>query len=260
MYYPNLSKFNIQPKGYVAWTTDEFVDFLNKVRAPLMDELKEINYKIVCVGECCYSRKIFNWFGIKKLKKEGELTHPFDICSNSTKNWADCIREDFKGFTDVEYLKNNSQALYGGDYPHEENDLIENNAAKFRIKYLRRIANFYEDVYSGKHIIFVNVRDFNKPCEDINKKLEEYDYMADVLSDKFNNISYTFIVVNDCTPKVPSKFDGKKNIYLYQPKPYNLYKWHEYSHILTDVGADFSLKLALSIKEEIQKINSATNP
>ena len=249
MLYKNLDICGKSPKGGILWSSEELADFIGKFSANNARDLSDKKYKIISLGDCCFTRQMLTWMGIKPSKANGELTHPFDLSANSLSNIADCIYNDFKHFCDPEFIKNNTHTLYGGSYPHDESDMIENDAAKFRITYLRRISNFYEDVYYTKSsLFFINVNESRG--EELVNNAEK---MIATLHTKFSNINYKFVMVNGVGEKSPLAFDGEKNIYINCDKPYEEYRWHESKHLHTDAGMEYACDFSLKIKEVLKK-------
>jgi hypothetical protein len=249
MLYKNLDICGKSPKGGILWTSEEISEFVTKFSANNARDLSDKKYKIISLGDCCFTRQMLTWMGIKPSKENGELTHPFDLSANSLSNIADCIYNDFRYFCDPEHIKNNTHTIYGGSYPHDDMDFAENDSVKFRIKYLRRISNFYEDIYYSKStVFFINVNDARG--EELINCAEK---MIVTLYTKFPNINYKFIMVNGVGEKPPIIFDGEKNIYINCDKPYQDYKWHENRHQHTDAGIEYSCEFSLKIKEVLKK-------
>lgn len=229
-----------------TFSEEEMFFTFDHVGKQIKDELSGLDYKIVCLGNNCFVRRSLNWFGIKPLKADGELTHPFDLSAFELDKIIECLEDDFLHFCNPRYLKNGNNRIYGGIHPHEEEDYYENNSVKFRIRYLRRIANFYEDIYSKKHIFFVNINNQTGSELDENSKK-----MIDVLSKKFNNVKYTFIMVNELVPNKPSCFDQNNNFYFYHPLPYSSYQWHMENDLYTEIGLEHSLSFCCKVKSII---------
>lgn len=229
-----------------AFNESEVFFTFDHVGKQIKSELSELDYKIVCLGNNCFVRRSLNWFGVKPIKADGELTHPFDLSAFELDKIIECLEDDFLHFCNPRYLKNGSNRIYGGSHPHEENDYCENNSIKFRIRYLRRIANFYEDIYSGKHIFFVNMNRNTGEELDINSKK-----IINTLSEKFNNVKYTFVMANELVPNSPSYFDQNNNFYIYHPLPYSSYEWHMEKDLYTEMGLEHSLSFACKIKDII---------
>jgi hypothetical protein len=246
--YPTLQKLGGKIRGGIVWDTQELATFMQSVVSENIKDLSDKKYKIVSLGDCCFTRHILTWTGIKPQKANGEASHPFDLCSNNLNNISDCIENNFKDFCEPSFIKNNTHEIYGGSYPHEEGEMSENDAIKFRVRYLRRIANFYEDIYSQNTIFFVNTNHYSQ--EQIGTMSEK---IIKVLSNKFKNINYRFIMTNECGTNSPICFDGEKNIYINHDIPYPEYKWHDKNYLHTDAGVEHACAFAFKIKEIIKK-------
>ena len=242
-----LTKYGIkilQP-GCTFNESEVFFTF-DHVGKQIKAELSGLDYKVVCLGNNCFVRRTLNWFGVKPLKADGELTHPFDLSAFELDKIIECLEDDFLHFCNPRYLKDGKNRIYGGSHPHEYEDYYENDAVKFRIRYLRRIANFYEDIYSGKHIFFVNAN------ANIEPELSIYaEKMIRLLSNKFKNVKYNFIMANELLPNSPSCFDQKQNFYIYHPIPYSSYEWHMEKDLYTEMGLEHSLSFACKVKDII---------
>lgn len=246
--YPTLQKLGGKVRGGIVWDSKELAMFMETVMSENIKDLSDKKYKIVSLGDCCFTRHILTWTGIKPYKGIGELSHPFDLSSNFLDNISNCIENDFKDFCDPNFIENGTHKTYGGKYPHDAVEMHSNGAIKFRIRYLRRIANFYEDIYSENTIFFVNSNHYDgNVIEYMSNKI------INVLSKKFNDINYRFIMINQNGTEMPKCFDGEKNIYINHDIPYPEYRWHDKVHLNTDIGVEHSCALSFKIKEIIKK-------
>lgn len=137
--------------------------------------------------------------GLRKSKSGGYKTCPFDIMNTNYPGIIQCLKDDFKHFTDTEYLKlvhipstekyHSNDVLiintrYGFIFNHEsprhadlhirenwpegKDHFINNNFYHFIERYNRRIQNFRDYIHSGQGIIFLT----NHPKRDYTKLID----------------------------------------------------------------------------------------
>lgn len=140
----------------------------------------------ISLGHNCFSASHGVYIGLRGRKADGYTTCPFDEMNSTYEGVVECLKDDFKYFTDTRYLKlvhrpstckyypNETlvyNTKYGFIFNHESpghadlyriqswtggmNHFIENDFAKFRERYDRRIENFRNYIRSGEHIQFL---------------------------------------------------------------------------------------------------------
>jgi hypothetical protein len=71
------------------------------------------NNKIgISLGNVCYSAVWATKNKIRKLKKDGYKTCPFDLMVSNYDGIVNCIKDDFKHFCDPKYLTVNNNGIY----------------------------------------------------------------------------------------------------------------------------------------------------
>jgi hypothetical protein len=169
----------------------------------------------ISIGWNCNSASQGIILGLRDKKENGYMTCPFDMAITNYKGIVECIDDDFKYLTDPLYLelikpKFNCGGINVDDYliyhkkykfifNHEspkhanlandekwkngENHFVENNFKEFKIRYEKRINNFYNYINSGKKIIFLQTR-----YESISDNNE---LLINVLRKKFSNLDFS---------------------------------------------------------------------
>ena len=249
-----LNKYGIQLRGiedgiYVFRNEDEYCRDRSIVADILNSDIKNKNYKIISLGSACFAHNTMKSYGLKMQEYEGELSHPFDRCTVKTKNISKILDDNFLQLCNPIHIINGEHKLYEMGFPHDIElfDDTKNNI-NFIISYLRKIANFYEDIYSGKYIFFINHND----CGSMEKLTEYSMDIISVLNKKFKqNIKYKFIMINTQLTEVPSCFDNIDNIYLYLPYPDTKFVWYLPECIQTDIGMEFAITTVEAVKDII---------
>jgi hypothetical protein len=155
--------------------------------------------------------------GIRKTKKEGYLTCPFDELVSNLSGVIKCIDEDFKNFYDENFLsiiqcKGDSpnfshikddklirNTYYNFIYNHESpghanlyisqnwkggiNHYIDNNYKEFKNRYIKRISNFYSYLNNPENEIIFILHGYNESNSQIL-------LLKTVLEKKFPNLKY----------------------------------------------------------------------
>jgi len=149
---------------------------------------------IIPIGLNCQPRFYATQLNIKKKKKEGELSYPFDLCLSNYNGIVNTIKNEFKDFVNPFFLTINNNyiehKLYHNIFNHETNiSFSENNFELFCDLYIKRINNWKFSIQNAikkeKPILFV----FNS-YTDINiTDLEE------ALHTKYEHLHFHILVI-----------------------------------------------------------------
>jgi hypothetical protein len=150
--------------------------------------------------------------GWRLKKSDGYKTCPFDMCITNYDGVVQCIRDDFKDFTNKEHLKLQTvpasilqsketerliyNTKYGFVFNHESPDhanlfdsekwpmgrlhFVSNNWEAFCDRYDRRIRNFQEYVRSGRPILFI-----------LGSHVEDLSDLRNALATTYPGLNYT---------------------------------------------------------------------
>ncbi len=170
----------------------------------------------ISLGWNCYPATHGVESGLRKQKKDGYKTCPFDEMITNYDGIVQCIEEDFTDFYNPEYLEIKvipSESKYLTDdfiiynkkykflFNHESpgharlwirqqweggiNHYIANNFEKFRERYARRIQNFRDYLNSGEQVIFLIV-----PEQDNN-----FSRLRNALDKHYHTLKYTILAL-----------------------------------------------------------------
>lgn len=130
------------------------------------------NYEIVSLGQNCLPRLYCTRNGLKKTKKMGELSMPFDLAQHSLLSVIHFIKTDFKDFFDwLTYMETIeiscwANQKYQNQYNHDS-DCSKHERSKFINRFEKRIENFRNVMKSDKFIFFV-FASYSNNSEDVN--------------------------------------------------------------------------------------------
>ena len=208
-------------------------------------------YESISLGWNCHSAEYGVKVGLRKRKHEGYNTCPFDLCISSYEGVIKCIEEDFKDFTNPEYLclipspistggivkgeRLLTNTKYNIIFNHESPEhnsifknekwengpehFILNNFEKFKERYDRRIMNFRKYVHdSSLHIVFLVTK--------IGEDTSELEY---TIKKSLPNLSFQILHIAPPCPK--SLID--EHMYLTRLKNYLSVNINEDRTILT---------------------------
>jgi hypothetical protein len=149
----------------------------------------------ISLGWNCYTTDVGVRRGLRGLKQNGYKTCPFDLMISNYGGVIQCIYDNFKDFTNPEYLKlipviNNPEELmlmnvkYKFCHNHEsvghanlhikenweggKTHFVDNNFEKLVERLNRRVQNFRDYMSSGKHINFL-ITDFDENLIELHK-------------------------------------------------------------------------------------------
>lgn len=149
----------------------------------------------------------------RKRKSNNYNTCPFDLMISNYEGVVKCILEDFKNFTNPEFLEYNNTIIcnryYNFNFNHETpghanlhikenwiggvNHFINDNFKNFIKRYNNRIKNFINYLNNNKFINFILFLDdetFKNNCEDLKN----------ALSIKYPKLKYSIIIIDGPIP------------------------------------------------------------
>lgn len=198
----------------------------------------------ISLGWRCESTQIAVQLGLRKKKKEGYNTCPFDIMISNYIGMCECLKDDFRYFCNPYHLtlkqapkmikhlgpnqKENELWIYNSYYNfafnHESpghgnlyieehwdngiNHFLENNFKNFITRYNVRIDNFNKYLKNSDTINFVLLRYNSIPYE-----------LIKILNDKYPNLKYTIYSLINYSP---ATMDMLVNKSVYGAKQFDL--------------------------------------
>jgi len=177
-----------------------------------MSEMPEKKKIAISLGDNCYPSQYGVSKGLRTTKKEGYNTCPFDLMQGNYNGMLECIRDDFKHFTDLEkitviddgYIVNphyffqfNHESPNQGHtlHIHEgwaegERHFSNNNFKHFIERYNTRIQNFRDYLSdSSNHIIFI-ISIFFHPTLVPPGETPDFPQLKEALKIRYPHLSY----------------------------------------------------------------------
>ncbi len=211
------------------------------------------NYQIVSLGFNCFPRVLTTRWGLKKRKKQGELSCPFDLAVHSYENICKLIEYDFEQYLDDDYLvlfkkhQNGSHYIknlkYECYFPHESDDCwFEEKFINFKDRYEKRINNFYKYL-NNKRIVFVLYAKSNIVP----------DKLAKILKLKFPKLYFKILVINISHKGYPHDMKIDESILLLHiPFPgIDDKRWNHPRFYKSQIGIDFENSIQKFIRKLI---------
>lgn len=145
-------------------------DRLNKMFDQMRDsaEVRRKNlstfsqWKIISVGEDCFSRTVLTRWGLKPSASFGEKSTPFDLSVHPVSSLVALLNSDFEGYLDDQHLEFSEQlnfcrnTRYRVGFNHETGkDYAANNFQKLKETYEPRIERFREQMNKREKTCFV---------------------------------------------------------------------------------------------------------
>ena len=170
-----------------------------------------MNTIAISLGNVCYSAFWATNNGLRKHKKEGYKTCPFDLMISNYKGVISCINDNFLYFRDRNYLQlttngivntyynftfNHESPVHADLYLHENwpegtNHFVNHNFRYFIERYNNRINNFREYLSNPNNIIvfiiqFVHDKNPSDNCKELR----------DALKNKYPNLRYSIQIIS----------------------------------------------------------------
>lgn len=206
------------------------------------------NYEIVSLGQNCLPRLYCTRNFLKKTKKMGELSIPFDLAGHRLKAIIHFLENDFEDyFNDLQYMETMEiscwfNSKFDCQYNHDR-DCGKNDYDKFVTRFKSRIENFRKIINSDKFIFFI-LASFENKTEDINQL---YETLKKIRGEKPFKL-----IVADFTFSLDDNINKEVSIYTskYQIKELeDWYAWDNKSEKTKQVENNF----IDFVKDEIQK-------
>lgn len=137
-----------------------------------MHKISTNDYEIVSLGQNCLPRLYCTRNGLKKTKKMGELSMPFDLAQHSLLSVIHFVKTDFQDFFDwITYMETIEISCwvnekYKNKYNHDS-DCNKQERNKFITRFEKRIDNFRNVMKTDKFIFFV-LASYSNNSEDVN--------------------------------------------------------------------------------------------
>lgn len=260
------SRQNLLSAGEMARVLEDYEDqlkaakqyliFCSKRREEIKKSLAHGNYKLVSLGFDCLTRTVATRWGLKKTKKEGELSLPFDLAVNRTSVIINLLNYDFYGFMDPKKLKINAKkkiyhCKYKTIFNHERDKMFyKDSFLQLRKMYERRVLNFRDLKNVSAPTVFVH------SLPPMHSRKEIVDLAAAV--DRYFPSQNVFLVILNRWEENPL-IDYNA---LYQESPIRLvyhheqrvgeYPWHHPLFFSSPQGQKFEMSIVDFIYETLQ--------
>ena len=169
----------------------------------------------ISLGWNCHSSVWGVDYNIRARKENGYQTCPFDIMVTNYVGICECINDDFKHLCDEKYLEmikvsDAESTIYNNKYnfvfnhespghanlyltenwEHGTDHYIINNYENLKKRYANRVNNFVKYLSDPNNIITFIITTWNKSEADMH-------ILKDILKEKYPNLKYKFILMND---------------------------------------------------------------
>ena len=166
----------------------------------------------ISLGRVCLPAMWAAKNNIRKTKGQGYNTCVFDLMISNYDGLVKCIKEDFKNFTNPEYLNYNgyivSNTYYNFEFNHETpghadlylkekwsegtNHFINNNFSNFIKRYNERITNFKNYLSNNNNFIRFIIQ-FNNDTDDYHDDCKE---LRNALKINYGQLKYSITILN----------------------------------------------------------------
>lgn len=152
------NEYNIYTNNLNKLSNKIYDKSINNLKELLKIEYKYPQNSFISLGINCFNRVVLTRHHLKRHKKDGELSLPFDLCVCPLKSIIKCIEEDFENyFNDIKWNKNkniwenpNLKITYNHDLdcsPIDKQKLIK--------RYTNRIKNFRDILMNDEKKQFI---------------------------------------------------------------------------------------------------------
>ena len=154
--------------------------------------------KFISLGNNCLPRRKLTEYGIKPLKKQGELSCPFDLCVTPIESVKQILENDFSDYFDNLQFDEEKKCWKNTKY---NITFLHDNLSKedFVKRYKQRIKNFRQITANRKNIVFVQFLFHEENDESIKQDIVK-------INNSLNHYcrhKYTYKIIN-LIPNIPA--------------------------------------------------------
>jgi hypothetical protein len=206
---------------------------------------------IISLGSDCLPRVACTNYKMKKSKKEGELSCPFDLSVTSFNDLILAISSDFNGFVSKDNLYNKeiggveiiSNSLYVGTHFNHESpfltkvNFVENEFKLLIERYENRIDNFKKYIEDNNILFVFHAKDH------VDVKM-----LKDCITVKYPDLKFELVIIQlyECLSIINTDIPGVHFLKFFLKDIWNV----------DDVQTDFASQLVGRFIEDIAKGNS----
>jgi len=259
----DISDLEFSRDNVIELLSDRFAKLIEMARARQKNLLKYQEINVISLGLDCLSRTICSRWGLKKSRRLGELSGPFDLSVHPPHCIELLIKDGFPGYLDIVNLKFSeehnfcSNSLLGINFNHEVGiEYASDDFLKLRNIYSARILNFQKCVIDNLPLMLVvHVPHFTGlSSEIIASFIRILDYIKGL---RGNSARTAMIVVNTFQDSSRQVVDEivEQNFCLYNVAlPASDYVWFEPNCFLSDSGYSWESSIADLISSRIDKL------
>ena len=205
-------------------------------------------YKIVSLGCDCAVRRYLTLGGLKKTKRDGELSMPFDLCYIPMKSLKKILSNNFSDYFNNLYYKDWGKSnfwkngKYNIRYNHDK-DCGKQDYEKFIKRFIARIVNFELTLKHAPFIFFVIKS---------SQSYKEQKDLFNILKRKRKNKPFVLIVLDtNCRIKGKDSNNDIKILKLHHPFPKEGDWWRD-EYIRSAESINFQKQICEFVKDVIK--------
>lgn len=242
--------------------SDRFHKLIVMARERQQNLLRFEAINVISLGLDCLSRTICTHWGLKKTRRLGELSGPFDLSVHPTLSIEMLIRDDFPNYLDTNYLEFSeeynfcSNTLHQINFNHETGrEFADDDFSRLRSVYAARINNLKAGLRDPRPLcLVVHVPHFTDldaaGLASLWRALQHIESLR-------QGAATTMAIINSFTPGSAAGVEeiSENAIRLWNvPLPSPDYIWHDPECFLSDAGFNWERGIAERIKERMTSL------
>jgi hypothetical protein len=217
------------------------------------------NIRFISIGNDCFSRTVLTRWGIKRTNKMGEKSHPFDLSIHPISTVINLLKNDFSGYLDTDLLEYDEKLGFpvnrslNVQFNHEEGrEFAEDDFAKLRQFYTRRIGNLHSDIAAADRIVFV----LHVECPS-GEQTQQAIMLSELTRDIWHNKNTMLICINThafgAAPDLSHQKEAASDrlTFINETYPFANYTWHKASHSFSLRGNAFEGRVIEKLKKAV---------
>jgi hypothetical protein len=248
--------------GALACINERFHKLIVMAQERQQNLLRYEAINVISLGLDCLSRTICTHWGLKKTRRLGEPSGPFDLSVHPPLTIEMLIKDNFPNYLDSAHLKYSEShnfcinTLHHVHFNHETGrEFAEDNFSRLRSVYSARIRNLKAGLHDPRPLcLVVHVPHFTglDPAG-LTSLLRVQEHIQGLRA----GAPSTMAIINSLTPGIPAGVDEvcDQHIRLWNvPLPSAEYVWHDPHCFLSDEGFRWERSIAERIKVRMETL------
>jgi len=246
----------------ISQISDRFAKLIDMARIRQKNLLKYQGSSVISLGLDCFSRTVTTRWGLKRSRRLGERSGPFDLSVHPPLVIEKLLLSGFAGYLDSKNLSFSTEnkfcvnTKWSVNFNHEVGpDYANDDFHKLRAVYASRIASFNQNLLDTKPLLLViHVPHFTALTPEV---VASFSRVLDHIKHRRNGLPVSLAIINTFNPSVKQiveDFADSGICLLNVELPAKDYVWFEPNCFLSDVGYAWESRICEGIESRLDEL------